>query len=30
MPYQTTAMEPRMMAGMLAPLTPKEIRVVTG
>ena len=30
MPYQATAIRPRMMAGMFAPSTPKEIRDATG
>ena len=30
MPYQATAIRPRMMAGMFAPRTPKEIREATG
>ncbi len=30
MPYQATAIRPRMMAGMLAPSTPKELRHTTG
>ena len=30
MPYQATAIRPRMMAGMLAPSTPNEIREATG
>ncbi|MCY1235111.1 hypothetical protein D9M72_477150 [compost metagenome] len=29
-PYQATAIRPRMMAGMLAPLTPKTARLMTG
>jgi hypothetical protein len=30
MPYQATAMAPRMMAGTLAPRTPKTVRQMTG
>ena len=30
MPYQATAMRPRMMAGMLAPRTPNTLRQITG
>src|SRR6476661_1573244 len=30
MPYQATAIRPRMMAGMLAPRTPKTERQITG
>jgi hypothetical protein len=30
MPYQATAIRPRMMAGMLAPMTPKDTREITG
>ena len=29
-PYQATAISPRMIAGMLAPSTPNEARLITG
>ena len=29
-PYQATAMSPRMIAGMFAPSTPNEARLITG
>lgn len=30
MPYQATAISPRMIAGMLAPSTPNTLRQITG
>ena len=30
MPYQATAISPRMIAGMFAPSTPNDIREITG
>ena len=30
MPYQATAIKPRMMAGMFAPSTPNTVRQITG